>query len=226
VAHTGGREFAMLVHTKPVPFLDVEQDPRSEDDTSYREILGELAWRRLYPEIRARFSRRPAPGAAIRYTGIMHIVELSFMGWLLAQFCRLIGTPLAPYRGNNVPMDIRLEADPALGGVRWIRRYGFGDASVEVRSTKTRSARQELTEHIGYGFSMRLHLRERRGDLHFVSHAYDLTLFGRRLTIPHWLTPGITTVTHEQLRDDLFRFTLSVDHPVFGRTIYQDGYFE
>ena len=73
---------------------------------------------------------------------------------------------------------------------------------------------------------MRLALREVGGDLHFVSTSYDFTAFGITVRIPHLLTPGKTTVTHEQLRGDLFRFTLSVHHPVFGRTIYQDGYFE
>ena len=171
----------MSAHTKGIPSREGNGKLATEDDASYRDMLGELAWRRLHPEIRARFSHRPAPGATIRYVGIMHIVELSFMGWLFAQCCRLIGTPLAPHRGSNVPMDIRLERDPVLGGVTWIRRYDFGGADpVDVRSTKKQSARQELTEHIGYGFSMRLHLFERRGDLYFVSHAYDLTLFGVR----------------------------------------------
>lgn len=202
------------------------REPNCEPDTSYRELLGDLAWRRLHPEIRERFSKKPRPGRVMCYDGIMHIVELSFMGWLFAQFCRLIGTPLAPQRGYNVPMDIRLEPDQLTGGVRWIRRYHFLRGAVAVQSCKTRSGRQELTEHIGYGLSMRLHLSERCGDLYFTSHAYDLTLAGLRLRIPDWLTPGKTTVSHEQIRDRLFRFTLSVDHPLFGRTIYQDGYFE
>ncbi len=202
-------------------------EPGTEPDSSYREILGDLAWRRLHPEIRERFSRRPSPGSEMFYEGIMYRVELSRMGWLFAQVCRLIGTPLSPYRGDNVPMDIRLAPDPVLGGVCWSRRYRFpGRRDLEVRSTKTRSARQELTEHIGWGFSMRLCLSERGGDLVFVSRSYDVTIFAKRFRIPHWLTPGTTTVTHEQLCGNLFRFTLAVDHPLFGRTIYQDGYFE
>lgn len=200
---------------------------RTEADSTYKDILGDLAWRRLHPEIRTRFSQKPAPGAVTRYAGSMYIVELSFMGWLFAQFCRLIGTPLAPYRDRNVPMDIRLERDPKLGGVSWTRVYRFPERkALDVRSTKTRSGDRELTEHIGRGFSMRLGLSERNGDLYFVSHGYDVEILGRTLRIPHLLTPGTTTVSHEQISGDLFRFTLSVVHPVFGRTIYQDGYFE
>lgn len=199
----------------------------TEADASYKDILGDLAWRRLHPEIRRRFSHKPAPGGVTRYAGIMHIVELSFMGWLFAQFCRLLGTPLAPYRASNVPMDIRLERDTRLGGVRWTRVYRFeGRPALDVGSTKTRSGARELTEHIGCGFSMRLALSERQGDLYFVSRSYDVEIFGRTFPIPHLLTPGTTTVSHEQISGDLFRFTLSVVHPIFGRTIYQDGYFE
>ncbi len=124
-------------------------------------------------------------------------------------------------------MDIRLENDPHLGGVSWTRVYEFAKRKkLLVRSTKTRSAERELTEHIGCGFSMRLTLSEHRGDLYFVSRSYDLRILGMTIRIPHLLTPGTTTVTHEQIRGDLFRFTLAVDHPIFGRTIYQDGYFE
>ena len=199
----------------------------TEADSTYKDLLGDLAWRRLHPEIRARFSQKPAPGAATHYVGIMHIVELSFMGWLFAQFCRLIGTPLAPHRGSNVPMDIHLERDPELGGVSWTRVYRFaGRKALDVRSTKTRSGARELTEHIGRGFSMRLCLSERGGDLYFVSRAYEVEALGLKIRIPPLLTPGTTTVSHEQISGDLFRFTLSVVHPVFGRTIYQDGYFE
>jgi hypothetical protein len=36
-------------------------------DPSFRRILGELAWRRLAPAVRARFAVKPAPGAELRY---------------------------------------------------------------------------------------------------------------------------------------------------------------
>lgn len=203
------------------------RERRVDVEDSYRNILGEKSWNRLHPRVRERFSVKPAVGAAIRYRGVMRVVELSFMGWLFAQFCRLIGTPLAPRRGREVPMHIVLERDPERQGVQWLRRYDFvGSPAFSVRSTKTQSGSHELTEHLGFGFSMRLRLSERDGNLYFSSHAYDVSLLGRRVRIPHWLTPGRTTVAHEQVRGERFRFTLSVDHPWFGRTIYQDGVFE
>lgn len=202
------------------------RDPRTEVDVTYRKLLGKSAWQRLKPEIRERFSVKPKLGRRQHYVGVMQRVELSFPGWLFAQFCRLIGTPLAPYTGKDVPMGIRLERDESLGGVAWIRGYNFpGRARLDVRSTKFTSGPRELTEYIGRGFSMRMHLRERGGDLYFISHGYDVELFGHSLRIPHLLTPGKTTVTHEQIEGERFRFTLAVDHPWFGRTVWQEGEF-
>lgn len=195
-------------------------------DRSYRDALGIASWCRLKPEVRSRFSVKPAGSAAIRYAGTMRRVELSLMGWLFAQVCRLIGTPLAPFRGEWVPMSIELLEDPVLGGVAWRRTYRFaGNREFTVCSTKCRGEGNEFIEHIGCGFRMRLDLREVDGDLRFVSTAYDVAVFGRRLRIPSLLTPGVTTVTHEQLSGDRFRFSLSVDHPWLGRTVYQEGVF-
>jgi len=70
-----------------------------------------------------------------------------------------------------------------------------------------------------------LELSEKEGSLVFTSRAYELQFAGWRFRIPDLLTPGITTVTHTQLAGDRFRFSLSVDHPFLGRTIYQDGEF-
>ena len=72
---------------------------------------------------------------------------------------------------------------------------------------------------------MRLTVSEKNGMLVFTSRCYEFALGGWRLRIPALLTPGVTTVVHEQLHDDRFRFSLSVVHPLFGVTIFQDGVF-
>ena len=195
-------------------------------DKSYRHILGRAAWDRLRPEVKQRFSSKPRRGSSIRYEGTMRTIDLSMTGWLFAQACRLIGTPLAPWRGTQVPMSIELIPDEKLRGVAWKRCYQFTPSkSFTVRSTKCKGKQGEFVEHIGRGFSMRLRLSEQKGNLVFTSVAYEIEIWGRTLRIPALLTPGITTVTHEQLTGDYFRFTLSVDHPLLGRTIYQDGEF-
>lgn len=207
--------------------LDVVRPNRGvAADESYQEILGAESWNRLKPEVRQRFSAKPKRGKAIRYAGTMQRVELSWTGWLFAQVCRLIGSPLAPWRGIDVPMTIELIPDGKLHGVAWKRTYQFFPSkSFTVRSTKCKGENGEFIEHIGSGFSMRLRLSEKDGSLIFTSVAYELAMLNRIFRIPALLTPGVTTVTHEQLTGDRFRFTLSVDHPVLGRTVYQDGEF-
>ena len=78
-----------LRHRRPIP------GKVSTCDTVYRDLLGAAAWSRLRPEVRQRFSVRPAGNEQINYTGIMHMVELSFAGWLFAQLCRLCEEPAA-----------------------------------------------------------------------------------------------------------------------------------
>jgi len=195
-------------------------------DESYRAILGARAWNRLKPDVRRRFSAKPGRGESIRYAGTMQTVELSAMGWLFAQTCRLIGTPLAPYRGKDIPVSIELIRDDRLHGVAWSRSYAFPNRRLfTVWSTKSRGEENEFIEHIGRGFMMRLKLFEKNGGLMFTSVAYEIAIADKKFRIPSLLTPGITTVTHEQLTGNRFRFTLSVDHPLLGRTIYQDGEF-
>jgi hypothetical protein len=82
------------------PLRDLQPDP------SFERLLGELAWRRLAPAVRERFSWKPAAGAEIRYAGEMAVVRSSRLGWVMAQVCRLIRT------------DLILSHDPSLSAER------------------------------------------------------------------------------------------------------------
>src|SRR6266849_6140730 len=109
--------------------------PRRIADASFRELLGELAWRRLAPAVRERFAWKPAPGAAIRYVGMMNVVRASAAGWLMAQACRLLGTPLAPYRGSDVPVTVTLRLDGDGHGIVWERLYRFAGRAGSRRAS-------------------------------------------------------------------------------------------
>jgi len=43
--------------------------------------------------------------------------------------------------------------------------------------------------------------------------------------VPAWLTPGVCRVTHTDLGQGFFRFTLSMVHPLWGETFHQTGVF-
>ena len=194
-------------------------------DPSFERLLGELAWRRLAPAIRERFRWKPAAGAEIRYVGEMLVVRSSRLGWLMAQLCRLIGTPLAPHRGTDVPVTVRLSLDGDGHGIVWERLYHFpGRAPVRCVSVK-RAAAGGLVEVVGRSIGMRLALSERHGALHFRSTGYFWQTRRRRIALPAFLTPGEMHVVHADLGAGRFRFRISVTHRLFGQIVYQDGVF-
>ena len=139
---------------------------------------------------------------------------------------RLIGNPLAAYRGDNVPMQVRLEHRAGHSGVYWQRRYAFaGRAPFIVTSVKREDAQGRLCEYVGLGFGMRLRVYAKNGALHFVSERYVWEIAGIQIPLPHWLSPGQTHVIHEDLSGGNFRFTIAMDHPLLGRTFFQTGRF-
>ena len=196
---------------------DVAQSANHAPD--FRALVGDAAWLRLPAAVRARFTdHRPRT-----YPGAMDC-RASGLGWLIAQACRLIGTPLAPWRGEAVPMDVRVWQD-ADGALVWDRTYRFaGRAPIEVSSRKL-MAGPALLEIARGGLGMRLTAGVRDGALVFVSTGYILRLGSVLLPIPGWLTPGRAEVIHRDLGGGAFRFSMRFVHPFAGETIFQSGDF-
>lgn len=192
---------------------------------SYEALLGPAAWLRLSPPIRARFCREAAH-RPVTYRGVMRRVELSFAGQLLAQLCRLIGTPLALYPDRDVTTVVRVYPDPKQPGMVWDRSYEYVNRPMcRVRSTKTIDAKDGLLELVGGGFGMYLQLSEAAGAMHFTSTRFFWKVARWRVPIPLLLTPGVTRVSQTDLGGDEFQFELRVTHPWLGRTYYQVGTF-
>ncbi|HSW23042.1 MAG TPA: DUF4166 domain-containing protein [Burkholderiaceae bacterium] len=191
----------------------------------FEALVGREGWWRLPAAVRARFSEHPTPAAPIRYRGVMQRVECSWLGWLLAQFCRLFGTPFAPWRGRDVPVAITLRHDPD-GGVTWEREYRYPHRAITVSSTKRVDETGALRECVGGGFGMRLAVFEAGGALHFLSLRYFLALGRWQLWLPALLSPGVAHVIHEDLGGGRFRFAMTFHHALFGRLFLQDGVFQ
>jgi hypothetical protein len=199
--------------------------PKLASPDGYEALLGPAAWARLDPAIRARFCTTAAH-RPVTYVGVMHRVEMSMAGRLLAQMLRLIGTPLALHAGRDVPTMVKVYRDTKRGGMTWDRLYEYLDRPhCRVRSTKRIDGDEGLLELVGGGFGMHLATNEADGALHFTSTRFFLELFGRRITIPFLLTPGVTRVSQTDLGDGKFCFELTVSHPLLGRTYYQVGTF-
>jgi hypothetical protein len=186
--------------------------------------VGREGWWRLAPDIRRRFSEKPLAGQSIRYSGVMNRVSGSMVGACLAQLCRLIGTPFAPFRDNDVPVAITLVHDE--DGVIWEREYRYaGHASATVRSIKRIGPDGALRECVGFGLGMRLAVFEANRALHFLSIQYFWRVAGREFRLPAWLTPGTAHIVHEDLGAGDFCFSMTIHHPLLGTLFEQEGVF-
>jgi hypothetical protein len=94
-----------------------------------------------------------------------------------------------------------------------------------VHSCKRFAGPTGLEEYVGRGVGMTLTVAARAGALIFRSKDYFVELFGRRFRLPAGLTPGVTVVTHAELPDGRFAFTLQVIHPRLGLLIRQMAMF-
>ena len=198
--------------------------------------MTEKEWFLLPPAIRRRFSRRLAGGQTIAFAGEILESWMSRAGWWLAQAARLIGGPLpltrdAQVRSRRSPAVrvasmVTVTEDLATGGQIWTRLYARRKGFPQViHSCKRFAGPTGLEEYIGRGIGMTLTVHAREGALVFRSKNYFLEPFGRRLFLPEWLTPGTIYVTHADLPDGKFSFTLQIFHPRFGLLLRQMAIF-
>jgi len=203
-----------------LPPIGHEQTPTPH--LALQDVLGPKAWHRLPAAVRERF-REPVP--TVDYVGNFDIVRASPLGRAIAWFCQIIGTPVVPRTGTNVPAVIHV--GPVDRGASWLREYRWPDGETcAVHSTKVIGPNGRLVEELPAGLRMPLNVYERNGVLHFVSSGYYFQLGQRlKLPLPNWLTPGVTHVEHIDEANGWFRFTMTVAHPWYGEVFYQTGRF-
>jgi len=201
-------------------------DARLHDDPRFHALLPDADWGRLPVAIWRRFSKRVADGATSVYVGEIDEAYLSRAGWWFAQAARLIGGPLPTSNEVGVPMIVAVTEDAASSGQIWTRicgrRHGFPQV---IHSAKRFAGPTGLQEYLGFGLSMELRIAVADAALEFHSTAYALQLAGVRIELPSWLTPGDLTVTHSDLGDGAFRFTLEIIHPRLGPILRQSAVF-
>lgn len=194
----------------------------------YRDLLAD-AWWRLPAATRARFERHDA-----HYQGTMTLHATAAGCWV-ARVCKLVGAPLPPPSDRPLAATVSVEPDRGTGGSRWTRSYDFPRKRVSVESVKALDADGTLVERLGCGLRMRLTLCVRGGALCFDSAGYyveceGVVLGGRRfgacrIALPSWFLPGRTYVTHEDLSNGRFRFTMTIRHELLGELFHHDGVF-
>jgi Domain of unknown function (DUF4166) len=208
--------------------LDRQCPPqRSGTPRNLKEVLGNAAWARLPEAVRVRFTDT---AHAVDYVGEFETVRASLLGKVIAWTCQLIGTPVAPRTGSNVPAIVHV--GPSRRGTQWVREYQWpGHSPCTVRSTKVIAPDGTLVEELPAHLCMSLDVYEATGVLHFVSRDYyfDIMIPGTRrrmrFVLPLWLSPGATHVEHIDEANGWFRFTMTTIHPVFGEMFFQTGRF-
>ncbi len=193
--------------------------------SGYRFLIGEKGWGNLHPDIKKRFSEQV--NHSVVYKGMMSEIYLSFAGKLLAQVCRLIGTPLALYNGKNIPIEVKVYENRELRGMTWDRFYHYSNkVTNRIKSTKVIAKNGGLVEIVGYGFGMALNVYEKQGALFFESTQFFLKLGKLKINIPDILSPGKTIVSQKALNESQFQFSLDVTHSWLGKIFKQIGVFE
>ncbi|MCK1718059.1 DUF4166 domain-containing protein [Bradyrhizobium sp. 141] len=196
------------------------------DDRRFRALLSDEDWGRLPLATWRRFSKRVADGDSVVYVGVVDEICFSDIGWWVAQAARVIGGPLPTGRDTGVPMIVTVTEDAATGGQTWTRicarKRGFPQV---IHSAKRFAGPTGLEEYVGFGVSMALRIAVEDQALTFRSAGYGLQLGRLWIPLPRWLTPGDLTVTHRDLGEGAFRFTLDVIHPRYGALIHQSATF-
>jgi hypothetical protein len=203
-----------------------EAPRRPPQGGSFRELVGESAWRRLPRPVQARFERELAPGESAVFVGEVAETRMSFVGWLWAQVARLAGSPLPLRAIARAAAVVVVTDDVERDGQAWTRLYHEkGRLPQVIRSTKRFAGPTGLEECVGAGVGMALVASVEDRAMVFRSAEYFWRVGGWRLHIPDWMTPGRIAVIHREERRRRFSFTLIVAHPLFGETIRQAAFF-
>jgi hypothetical protein len=190
----------------------------------FEALVGPFGWRRLHPEVRRRFSGAHAD--AVTYPGRL-AVSRNWAGILFAFAAKAVGGPL-PLRATEDAAAIVCVRSNGNGGVVWERWLELrkGRPPLRIASTKQTDDSGRLLECVEGGLGMVLRVFEQNHGLVFESQSYFMTVLGRRIPLPHWLTPGVCRVEHHHVADGQFRFNMTVRHRLFGETFSQTGVFQ
>ena len=195
-------------------------------DLRFRSLIPAADWAALPAAVRRRFSKRLAGGATVVYRGAVVAVTVNLFGRLLAQLARLIGAPL-PLIFEPGAAVVAVTEDQVGQGQVWSRLYVRPDGFPQViHSAKRFAGATGLEEHVAAGVGMALNVTATPEALEFRSAFYFATVLGLRIRLPRWAEPGRLLITHRDLGEGRFAFTLALDHPLFGRLIGQDAVFQ
>jgi hypothetical protein len=192
----------------------------------FKKILGP-EWRRLHPDIQARFDKNPLPGKPLYYTGSLSALTCSGIGRVLGYLSMsFIKGALLPYNDADFPVDIQVYSKHNCASIFKQRIYRLNARKpVMFTSFMAESPQGEVLEYVGLGLGMKLILDVREGNLHFESDGYFWEVLGIRIPLPGLITPGKTFLCHRNNSANQFDIRIEIHHALFGTTFTQAGVF-
>jgi hypothetical protein len=207
--------------------LDAQLEAEGRQEPRFRALMAASDWMALPMPVQRRLAKLISGTTAAVYVGEVIETRMSCAGWLLAQAARLIGGPLPLSRDASTASVVTITEDVAGQGQHWTRLYarrrGFPQV---IRTSKRFAGPTGLEEYIGCGLGMALTVDVDHGALIMRVAHYFLQLWRWRLMLPNWASPCALAVTHLDLDDGRFRFTLRISHPQLGLLIEQTAVFQ
>lgn len=192
----------------------------------FRRVLGD-EWKKLHPDIQARFAKNPEVDRPLFYTGKLSELSCSIFGKLLGFITKpIIKGALIPYNDADFPVDIQVYSKPNCPHIFKQRTYNLTSRKpIEFTSYMSESKNGEVLEYVGAGLGMKLVLHVKNGNLHFTSDGYFWDVLGIRIPLPGILTPGKTYLCHQNDDPSQFNIRIEIVHCLFGTTFTQVGVF-
>ncbi len=204
------------------------KDERTRTDTlstrGFADLMSSRDWAALPQVVQRRFTRSLKARECMVFHGVVRRTEHHWLGGVLAQLARLIGSPLPLERQRNCASVVTVTQDHR--GQIWSRQYRkSGQFPQVIHSVKRFTGPTGLMEQVAMGVCMSLRLSVNEDTLTFRSDRFYLRFLdgtlGYLLPLPKWLSVFQITVKHIHLESKRFRFELTLSHRLLGSLITQ-----
>lgn len=198
--------------------MDTEQGP------VMRRALGE-EWDRLHAVVRRHYDLTPGTEQSCILVGNMEEISHSLPAKPFILAGRLFGA-LVPYRGRNVPVEVRNRTYRDRPAMFWHRTFMFqGRKPYVFQSRMEHLHGREIVEFVRLNLGICMHLSEIDGALCYTSNGYLWRLGPFSIRIPDWLLLGKARIVEYGVDDDTVMLDFVIRHPLWGRTFSYKGTF-
>ncbi len=190
-----------------------------------KKALGE-SWENLTNVVKRHYDITPGKPSNMLIKGVMDEVYHSAIAKLFILPGRIFGA-LVPYKGNNIPTEVRnWTTSDNHKAMFWHRTLVFpGKPPVIFESRMEHIKDDEIIEYVRYGMGIRMRISVKDNALIFNSIGY-VWQFGKvKIPIPAWAILGNAEITEKAISDDQFFIDFQIVHPLFGRTFAYSGVY-